>query len=182
MKCLISLVVLYGALATALPSNTKAYNLPDIQDTAGLGLADTHKEGGDMPKRGICSNDALDCCCQCAKAENWPCIGCFGVKSCPHGGVTFANEAKYLKHDPWGSGTINFPAVQDAAGNDLAVTHNEGGGMLKRGFCTDHKPDCCCQCAEAEAWPCYGCTGEKQCINLGHVDFDSELLIVYETS
>lgn len=79
MKCFISLVALYGALATAMPSNIEAYNLPDIQDAGGVGLSDTRKEGVDMPKRGICTNNAPDCCCQCAESEAWPCIGCFGV-------------------------------------------------------------------------------------------------------
>ncbi|KAK4083637.1 uncharacterized protein Triagg1_1299 [Trichoderma aggressivum f. europaeum] len=190
MKWFISIVALYGALATALPSNINAHNLPDIQNVAGVGLAEAHKEGGDMPKRGICTDDDLDCCCQCAGSKAFPCIGCFGLKNCPHEKVRFVNKEKYYNyytHNPHESRgddvrdetaipsntkAINFLEVQDAVENDLADIHKERSDNAKRGICTDNDPDCCCQCAESQAFPCIGCKGEKQCINLGRVSFD----------
>ncbi|KAM6488432.1 hypothetical protein HDV62DRAFT_385364 [Trichoderma sp. SZMC 28011] len=180
MKCFISLVAFYGALATALRSSIEADNLPDIQNAAGVGLADTHKEGGDMSKRGICTNNALDCCCQCAESEAWPCIGCFGDKTCPHGEVTFETFV-CTDNDP----DCCCQCAESEAGPCIGCfghkTCPHGGVTF---VCTDNSwnADCCCQCAEAKAWPCYGCKGEKQCINLGHVIFGSEPLKVYGTT
>lgn len=62
MKWSISLIAFCAALATASPTPEKA-----IEDNQGATLA---------RRQGFCPKNDDKCCCQCAAANDWPCLGC----------------------------------------------------------------------------------------------------------
>lgn len=68
MKWSISLIALCAAIATASPTPEKAIEVD---------------QGATLARRGPghCPNNDDDCCCQCAVAGSWPCVGCINKAS-----------------------------------------------------------------------------------------------------
>lgn len=75
MKWYISLITLFIALTTAFPTIGRA-----------ISSRDDHEATFAYDKRGGCSDGdtgkGSDCCCACAMADAWPCIGCITVSNC----------------------------------------------------------------------------------------------------
>lgn len=68
MKWCITLIALWATLVTTSPTPKKTVDFPNNHG-ATLALAE----------RGICTDDDDKCCCLCASADAWPCIGCTQV-------------------------------------------------------------------------------------------------------
>lgn len=68
MKWYFNLIALCAALATASPILEKTTDSPN-----------SHRATFALDERGGCSDNKESCCCLCAAAEAWPCIGCSGV-------------------------------------------------------------------------------------------------------